>query len=60
MAQRYDMILAKKLAGTGIWALGYDAGYNQLWNLLETKFTDCYNPCTGIELHDTGGSLGNY
>ncbi|MBL7784921.1 MAG: T9SS type A sorting domain-containing protein [Chitinophagales bacterium] len=60
LAQRYDMILAKKLAGTGIWALGYDAGYNQLWNLLETKFTDCYNPCTGIELHDTGGSLGNY
>ncbi|MBK9460061.1 MAG: T9SS type A sorting domain-containing protein [Sphingobacteriales bacterium] len=60
LAQRYDLVLNKQLAGTGIWALGYDDGYNQLWDLLEAKFTDCHEPCTGNTAYDTGGSLGNY
>ncbi len=37
---KYDLILNKKLAGVGIWALGYDAGTNELWQLLQNKFSN--------------------
>jgi len=37
---RAKYILAKQnnLAGVGIWALGYDGGYQELWDLLEEEF----------------------
>lgn len=39
----------------GIWALGYDDGYLELWNEIETYLTDCYEqPCSGT-FHDIGG-----
>ena len=28
----------KNLRGVGIWALGYDKGYQDLWNLLGEEF----------------------
>ena len=30
--------MSKKLKGVGIWALGYDNGYNNLWNAIEDEF----------------------
>lgn len=35
---KYDWIKKKKIAGVAIWALGYDHGYTELWDLLRTKF----------------------
>ncbi len=39
LSKKYDWVLSKKLGGVGIWALGYDNGYNDLWHLLAAKFT---------------------
>ena len=35
---KYDLIRNNKLLGVGIWALGYDGGYVELWNLLGEYF----------------------
>jgi spore germination protein YaaH len=35
---KYELIKANDLAGVGIWALGYDGGYQELWNLLKEQF----------------------
>ena len=39
LAFKYDLVLDRGLAGPGIWALGYDAGHEELWSLLEDRFT---------------------
>ncbi|MEW7290124.1 glycosyl hydrolase family 18 protein [Aquimarina sp. 2304DJ70-9] len=36
---KYDWIKNNNIAGVGIWALGYDDGYTDLWNLLTEKFS---------------------
>lgn len=59
LAKRYDMVNQKQLGGVGIWALGYDNGYNDLWQLLSEKFTDCNTTQTGFA-YDSSGDLGNY
>ncbi len=35
---KYDFAKDKKLAGVGIWALGFDNGRSEMWDLLKTKF----------------------
>lgn len=40
LGEKYDLINTYNLAGVGIWALGYDGGYRELWTLLENKFID--------------------
>lgn len=48
------------IGGIGIWALGYDDGYNQLWNGINDYLTDCYvAPCIDT-IHDFGGPHKNY
>jgi len=37
--KKYDLALGKGFKGVGIWALGYDNGYTELWDLLDRKFT---------------------
>lgn len=59
LAYRYDMVLNKQMGGIGIWALGYDNGYDELWDLLQEKFTDCSTNSSGI-FYDSGGPLGSY
>ncbi|HAN76996.1 MAG TPA: hypothetical protein DCQ31_04085 [Bacteroidales bacterium] len=39
LALKYDYINEKRLGGLGIWALGYDNTYPELWNLIGQKFT---------------------
>ena len=38
LAAKYDFALTKGLAGIGIWALQYDRGYDELWDLIRAKF----------------------
>ncbi len=39
LALKYDYVLELGIAGVGMWALGYDRGFDELWNLLQTKFS---------------------
>jgi len=49
LAAKWDMVNQRGLAGTGMWTLLMDAGYQELWNLLANKFvTDTTPPAGGI------------
>ena len=37
---KYQLINENNLKGVGIWALGYDEGYAELWNLLYDEFIE--------------------
>ncbi|WP_299311997.1 glycosyl hydrolase family 18 protein [uncultured Aquimarina sp.] len=37
---KYDWVKSNKIGGIGIWALGYDDGYTELWDLLNEKFSE--------------------
>ena len=39
LSKKYDFAMSKKLKGVGVWALGYDNGQNDLWNLIEIYFS---------------------
>jgi spore germination protein YaaH len=60
MGRKYDLVKQRGIGGIGIWALGYDNGYNELWQLIQDKFSDCeIKPCTD-SLFDMGGPYRNY
>ncbi len=40
LSLKYDFALEKNLRGIGIWSLGKDGKYPELWNLIEEKFAD--------------------
>lgn len=41
LSKKYDIVNSRRLGGVGIWALGYDNGHQELWDLLEDKFMAC-------------------
>lgn len=58
--KRLEHVNHAGIAGIGIWALGYDNGYSDLWLAMEDYLTDCYvDPCAGT-IHDFGGPTKNY
>lgn len=60
MGKRFDIVNQMGIGGIGIWALGYDDGYSDFWNLIQNKFTDCAAvPCTDT-IYDMGGPNRNY
>lgn len=60
LSRRYDAIKQKGIGGMGIWALGYDNGYTELWDALRDKLSTCaINNCSD-SLFDMGGPHGNY
>jgi spore germination protein YaaH len=60
MGKRFDLVNQRGIGGIGIWALGYDDGYNDFWDLIRDKFTDCATvPCTDT-IYDMGGPSRNY
>jgi spore germination protein YaaH len=60
MGKRFDLVNQRGIGGIGIWALGYDDGYNDFWDLIQNKFTDCATvPCTDT-IYDMGGPARNY
>lgn len=38
LGRKYDWVIEQKLGGIGIWALGFDNKYPELWNLLSAKY----------------------
>ncbi len=60
LRKKYDILNYRDLAGIGIWALGYDDGYNELWQAISDKFSDCYTPLQYDTLFDSGGPAWNY
>ena len=44
LSLKYDFALFNNLKGVGIWALGYDDGRPELWELLHSKFGDTAPP----------------
>jgi len=38
LGAKYDWIKEKQIRGVGIWALGFDNGYDELWKLIADKF----------------------
>lgn len=60
LGYRYDLVNMIGIAGIGIWALAYDDGFTELWDLLREKFTDCATvPCSNT-FYDLGGPNKNY
>lgn len=58
--KRMEHIRTTDIGGMGIWALGYDDGYTELWSAIGDYMTDCYeSPCSGT-IHDFGGPYKNY
>ncbi|WP_299886335.1 glycosyl hydrolase family 18 protein [uncultured Lacinutrix sp.] len=43
LSMTYNWIKSNKIGGVGIWALGYDDGYPELWNLLAKAFSQEQN-----------------
>jgi spore germination protein YaaH len=57
---KYDLIYQRGLAGGAMWRLGYDAGYTDLWDLINNNLSNCaVMPCRDT-IYDMGGPLNNY
>ncbi|MBU0763442.1 MAG: hypothetical protein KJ607_01265, partial [Bacteroidetes bacterium] len=60
LGRRYDLVNMQDIAGIAIWALGYDDGYTELWDLIRNKFTTCATvPCSDT-VYDMGGPNRTY
>lgn len=60
LGYRYDVVNQRAIGGIGIWALGYDDGYTELWDMIRDKFSGCaVVPCSDT-IWDMGGPLRNY
>jgi len=57
---RYDLVNRRGLKGIGIWALGYDDGYTELWQAIDEKLTTCNSWNCSDTLYDEGGPEVNY
>lgn len=60
LGAKYDLVNRRGIGGIGIWALGYDNGYSELWNLIEQKFTLPQQDLCQDTLYDSGGPWWNY
>lgn len=59
LALKYDVALGLGLRGIGIWALGYDDGHEELWDLIAEKFSTTSGMACTDTLADPGGRLGD-
>lgn len=60
LKERLKWVKGLQIAGMGIWALGYDDGYSELWNALSDELTDCELQNCNDTIFDTGGEYGKY
>ena len=59
-ARRYKLVDRRGLAGIGIWALGYDNGYSDLWQLIDEHFAQGEYIAINDTLFDSGGPAWEY
>lgn len=38
LGKKFDYAISQNLKGVGIWALGYDNGYEELWDVIDDRF----------------------
>ncbi len=60
LSRRYKLVNRRGLAGIGIWALGYDNGYPDLWQLIAGNFSQGTGLTFPDTLYDSGGPAWNY
>lgn len=60
MEKKFDIINRRDLGGIGIWALGYDNGYSDFWDLIETKFGGAGHIVNADTIFDSGGPAFDY
>lgn len=60
LKDRYELVQRRNLRGIGIWTLGYDDGYTELWDAIDEKLTDCRQWACSDTLYDEGGPEVNY
>lgn len=60
LGKKYDQVNRKNIAGIGIWALGYDNGYTELWELIADKFTQSATFVNADTIYDSGGPGMDY
>ncbi|MDF2450358.1 MAG: N-acetylmuramyl-L-alanine amidase, negative regulator of AmpC, AmpD [Bacteroidota bacterium] len=59
-SRKFDLVNQRGIGGIGIWALGYDDGYSDLWNLINDKFSSCATVACTDSIFDMGGPARNY
>jgi hypothetical protein len=60
LGKKYNVVLRRNLGGIGIWALGYDNGYPELWNLIQSKFAGSTSMLSADTVYDSGGPSWDY
>jgi hypothetical protein len=60
LGEKYDIVNRRDLGGIGIWALGYDNGRQELWDLIASKFTQAAEAVNADTLFDSGGPSFDY
>jgi len=60
LGKRFDLVNQRGIGGIGIWALGYDDGYTELWNKIRDKFSSCAIVNCSDTIYDMGGPQRNY
>ncbi|MCR9173719.1 MAG: glycoside hydrolase family 18 protein, partial [bacterium] len=53
LKQKYAWVQSQKLAGIGMWTLGYDQGTDEYWNLLESEVNTLKNYGFNYIVHDS-------
>lgn len=56
----YNMVNRFGLKGAGIWALGYDDGYSDLWDMIRYKLSNCAFSVCEDSVYDAGGPAFGY
>jgi hypothetical protein len=55
LAKKFDLVNRRKFGGIGIWALGYDDGYPDFWDVIANKFTTTSPYVLSDSVFDSGG-----
>ncbi len=56
----YKMLNQQGIGGIGIWALGYDDGYTEMWDLIRDYFSECAEVPLTDTFWDLGGPTRNH
>ncbi|HEX7171831.1 MAG TPA: cell wall-binding repeat-containing protein [Candidatus Limnocylindria bacterium] len=60
LRMKYDAVNRHDLAGIGIWHLGMDTGVNDLWNVIEDKFSKVQVRLSGADRYATATAVSRW